>query len=374
MLRTLLAAWLGPLKSGEYLSRRVYLEVKYTVHGEQKAHDISEDITKYLLSFTYTDNMSDKADDVNLTLEDRAELWSSSWMPTAGSLLDLTIHTYNWAQVNEGEKVLPLGRFSIDEIEVSSAPATVAIKAVSIPCNSTLRGEKKNRTWEDITVRGIAQDITRENEIALFWDCDDDPPLKHVEQSDQSDLAFLQKLCKDNGFALKASNEQVIIFDEYKFEAVDPTIVIPHPASTGVRNTELHYVDGLTGYRFRFKTRDIYGKCHVKYQAGSEKEVIEGEFSDPDKQESSHILEVSQQVSDIAEAERLAKKKLREANKDEVTGSVELPGDFDFAAGLVIRVENYGRLDGRYIITKVRHAISGTFKTSIDIRRCLNGY
>lgn len=373
MLNALLSAWLGPLKSGEQLSRRAYLEVKYTVHGEKEAHDISEDITKYLLSFTYTDNMSDKADDVNLTLEDRAELWSSSWMPTAGSLLDLTIHTYNWASVHEGEKTLPLGRFAIDEIEVASVPTTVSIKAVSIPCDCALRGEKKNRTWEDITVREVAQDITAENKVKLFWDCGEDPRLDHVEQSDQSDLSFLQKLCRENGFALKASNEQIIIFDEYKFEAAEPSAAILHPSSRYAHGTKLRYIDSLTGYRFRFKTRDIYSKCHVKYQAGEEKEVIEGIFSDPDKKDGP-VLEISQQVADTAEAERLAKKKLREANKEEVTGSVELPGDFDLSAGLVLRVENYGKLDGNYIITKVRHTVSSLFKTSIDLRRCLNGY
>ena len=83
------------------------------------------------------------------------------------------------------------------------APATVQIKAVGVTFESSLRGEKKNRTWEKITVKKCCEDIAAGNGLTLDWYCENNPPLDHVEQSDESDLEFLKKVVKDAGLCLK---------------------------------------------------------------------------------------------------------------------------------------------------------------------------
>ena len=39
--------------------------------------NISKDIAPFLISFSYTDNASDKADEICISLEDRRRLWLS---------------------------------------------------------------------------------------------------------------------------------------------------------------------------------------------------------------------------------------------------------------------------------------------------------
>lgn len=56
-------------------ARRCLALVKYN------GKDISTDLQQYLKSVSYTDNMSGEADDLQLTLEDRAGLWQAAWMP-----------------------------------------------------------------------------------------------------------------------------------------------------------------------------------------------------------------------------------------------------------------------------------------------------
>lgn len=379
-LFNILSDWLGSLTPGSKLSRRAWVVIKYKPKGGTEAKDISEDISKYFLSLSFTDNLSGKADDVTLELEDKAQLWLEEWFPERGSLLSITIHTYNWLNLNEGEVELPLGNYQIDEIDANGMPSTVQIKAVSVIGDGTLRGVTKNRTWENISVWKCASDICQENGLELFWDCEENPNLDHVEQADQSDLDFLDKICKDNGRSLKVTPERVIIFDDKKYEEQKPQLLCLKPTQPVVSLVDgaldagdMVKVNLLTGYRLTAKTRDVYWKCHVKYAKGKDKTVIEAEFADPNKQDGP-VLHVGDQVQDKAEAERLAKKKLREKNKDEFKGSFSTMGNFNIMAGLTIQLHGFGKFDGIYIIEKASHTISSAYTTSFDIRRCLDGY
>ena len=66
-------------------ARRILTIIKYN------NKDISADISKYLKSISYTDNLSGEADDLQITLEDKAGLWQSTWMPEKGALLDVML-------------------------------------------------------------------------------------------------------------------------------------------------------------------------------------------------------------------------------------------------------------------------------------------
>lgn len=361
----------------EHLGRRAWLQVTYN------SKDISEALAQYLISASYTDNLSGQVDDISLTLEDKAGLWQSDWMPVKGATLDIILCTYNWQGLYDGEFDTTLGTFEVDEIEMTSAPDVVNIKAVAISIgdDSTLRSTMRSKTWENISVRKVANDIAWENGLKLFWDCDDNHNIDKLEQNDESDLSVLQKVCDDAGFALKITTDTIIVFDEAKYEQAEPVIEIYHPGTTTVM--DIAEADGTptperifhsTGYSFKTKIRDVYKKCHIKYTNDQDKSVIESTFTDPNKSNGA-TLEIHQQVTSQAEADRLAKKKLREKNRDECTGSYSLDGCQFLCAGETIEMIGFGVFSGRYIVTQAKHDISGSgYVTSIDVRRCLIGY
>lgn len=361
----------------EHLGRRAWLQVTYN------SKDISEALAQYLISASYTDNLSGQVDDISLTLEDKAGLWQSDWMPVKGATLDITLCTYNWQGLYDGEFDTTLGTFEVDEIEMTSAPDVVNIKAVAISVgdDSTLRSTLRSKTWENISVRKVANDIAWENGMKLFWDCDDNPDIDKLEQNDESDLSVLQKVCDDAGFALKITTDTIIVFDEAKYEQAEPVIEIYHPGTNII--ADIAEADGTptpdrifhsTGYSFKTKIRDVYKKCHIKYTNDQDKSVIESTFTDPNKSDGA-TLEIHQQVTSQAEADRLAKKKLREKNRDECTGSYSLDGCQFLCAGETIEMIGFGVFSGRYIVTQAKHDISGSgYVTSIDVRRCLIGY
>jgi phage protein D len=69
----------------------------------------------------------------------------------------------------------------------------------------------------------IGADIARLAGMELFYDTDDDPEYDRIEQTEQADLPFLQKLCEDAGLSLKVTGMQLVIFDDSKYEQMPPS-------------------------------------------------------------------------------------------------------------------------------------------------------
>ena len=338
--------------------------------------DITAGITPYLKSMSYTDNMSGKADDLELVLEDREGLWEGDWMPEKGATLKVSLLTTNWDRLFSGGQTLDLGQYEVDTIECKGLPSEVTIKAVSIPDNNKLRGEEHSRSWEKAKLSAIAGDIAQGAGMTLKYTAPDDPQLDRAEQTDESDLSFLYKLCSDHGVAVKIFKNELILFDEIDYEKADPMITIVRPGLSTLQQgtSDMLYVSRLSGWSFESKIRDTYKACHVKYKAGKDKEVIEATFTAPDKKEGK-TLQVHEQVASIAAAEKLAKRKLREKNQEEVTGSIDCLGNLALLTSLTVQLTGFGKFDGKYLMTEAKHEMgSSGYSTSISVRRCLNGY
>lgn len=347
-------------------ARRILPIIKYN------NKDISADISKYLKSISYTDNLSGEADDLQITLEDKAGLWQSTWMPEKGALLDVMLQQKYWQTLSALPQSLRLGLFEIDEITSSGYPSEVQIKAVSVPDNNTLRGTERSRSWEKAKLQVIANDIASAAGMSLFWDTEENPVLDRAEQTEQSDLSFLYAICKDKGLALKISDKKIIIFDEAKYEAEKAKITIVKPGTVYKKESGMKYLFVGTGYSLRTKIRDIYAACRVSYQQGSSKSNIEATYTAAGKK--GKTLQVNEQVESVAEALNLAKKRLREKNKDEVTGSLNMLGNFVLLSGVTVNLLGFGAFDDKYLITRASHDIGSGYTTNIDVRRCLNGY
>ena len=130
--------------------------------------NISKDVAPYLLSFTYTDNASDKADDISISLEDRKRLWVDDWFPSKGDKVKVSILVHNWDAADKTES-LPCGTFEVDEISCSGPPNKVTIKAVSTLVSKPMRQEKHTKAWENIRLSSIAGDIANKNGLKLFF-------------------------------------------------------------------------------------------------------------------------------------------------------------------------------------------------------------
>ena len=249
--------------------RNVTVKLKY----EQK--DITQDLVPYLKDFSFNDVMSGEADDISLTLHDIDELWMSDWFPEKGAKLTASIVFHNWNELGD-EIEMKCGEFEIDEITCKNPPHEVTIGAVSVPDESKLRGELKSRSWEKTTLKAVAEELAKGAGLELFYDTPDTIDLDRVEQTDQSDLEFLMKVCKDNGLALKVSDKQVIIFDETKYETEKVVAtLIKGPMPTDLTEDQIKKLGEIIPYQgsysLKSSLKDIYWGCHVKHKSTKQK-------------------------------------------------------------------------------------------------------
>jgi phage protein D len=318
--------------------------------------DISRDIAPYLISFSYTDNASDKADDLSITLEDRAGNWRDPWFPSKGAVIHATIVTHDWSGPNETQS-LPCGTFEIDDIECSGPPTQVQIKAVSTLVSKSMRQQQKTKAWENIKLSAIAGDVAGKNGLTLFWDSPNDPLFERRDQTEMSDLGFLQKLCRDYGVGIKVTDTQLVCYDEEKYEAKGAI------ASIAFGNKR------IKNYRFRTKVRGTYKGARLQYHDPVKDEDFEV-YTDGDAEGSGEDLVINQKADTLDDAEKIAEKKLHDANKKETTGSITLVGDMRFLGGSNVAVSGWGKFDGTYFIEKAAHKVSknGGYETSLDLR------
>lgn len=336
-------------------ARRAYLEVKYN------KTNISKHIEPYVLGWSFTDNLSGQADELQLNLQDREQVWIYDWMPDKGATLKANIVRNNWRYWGLVERSV-LGQFDIDDIEVSGPPSIVNINSISVPTSSSLNGENKNRAWEKVKLSVVTKDIANKNGLKLFFDTKDNPTYDRIEQTEETDLEFLTRICNDAGLCLKISNRSIVIFDEEKYESEEPVMTITKGDSNIIRYSGS---STLTG---------VYKSCRVDYQDGKKKKKISTTYTPPNPPKTGRVLVINEKVSSIAEGQRLAKKRLRQENKNAVKMSLTLLGDILLFAGRTVLIKGFGAFDGKYIITQAVHSQQNGYQTSIQIRKCLEGY
>lgn len=322
--------------------------------------NISEEIDQYLLSFTYTDHANGKADDLQITFEDREGLWRSDWFPEKGARLSSGLVVSNW-NGGQREEALPLGFFEVDGIDTNGPPDTAALKAISVPITSSLSDEDKSRAWENAKLSVIAADIAGPAGMELFYDTDDDPGYDRIEQTEQADLPFLQKLCEDAGLSLKVTGLQLVIFDDSKYEQMEPVKTITRGRSN------------IISYSGRSRTKEIYSSCRVEYKGGKQAENINYTYVPPNRPTTGKTLIINERVNSIAGAERLAKKRLRQKNREEMTFSLTMQGDISLVAGVTVVLEGWGVFDGKYFVDQATHSGPG-YVVALELRRVLEGY
>lgn len=326
-------------------ARRTEVQIYY------EGVDISAELAGYLESLSYTDNASGKVDDLALTLDNTDGLWSGTWLPGKTDRIRATI-----SQIVDGVVVgrLYCGEFQVDEIECSGWPLVAQLKAASVPVNTSVRREKRTRAWESVKLSKIAADVSDAAGLALVFDAPADAEYDRVDQRDESDLAFLHRLCKDAQLALKVTDKQIVIFDEATYDAKGAVATLKP--------------ENLKDFRFKTQAHDVYKACRVSYFDPADKKVKEYTAT-ADGIKSGHTYVHRTRVGSIAEAQSTAEKMLRQKNKHETTASVSLSGDVNLVAGVNVVLSGFGTFDGKYAIEKAAHAVQGGYTTGLDLRR-----
>ncbi|MCL2588641.1 MAG: contractile injection system protein, VgrG/Pvc8 family [Oscillospiraceae bacterium] len=279
---------------------------------------------------------------------------------SSGFTIQAAFVRLNWN--NDGrDKVLDCGQFSLDGVSHKGPPSSVVVKATSLPYGSLIRQTKKCKAWEAVKLSDIVSAIASAGDMTSLFESARDPFYERVEQVQISDIAFLKKLCQDAGIALKITNNIIVLFDQVAYEEKPPIMDIAFGDGS--------YLDwdldtGSNG--------TSYTSCRVSYVDPATGRAIVGIARVPDYEadhENNQQLEITAKVSSVGEAEELARKHLRLANKFAKSVRLTMPGDPDLMAGVTLTLSDWGPWSGKHIISKARHRIASSgYTTQITLR------
>lgn len=279
-----------------------------------------------------------------------------------GAIIHALIVQKNWDSTGK-DKMLDCGIFEVDSVDGSGPPAKINIKATSIPYTSTIRKQAKTKAWENIYLSAIAEEIARKNGMKCMFESAYNPFYNRREQVQQSDIVFLQSLCKNAGISLKVTARIIVLFDAATYEKKD-----------AIRDIKRGKADVLS-YRFSTNFNDTaYSSCHVSYTDSKTGSTIEYTYKPRNADGNGQVLEINEKVNDREEARQLAMKRLRQKNKREFTAEFSLVGDLDIVAGVTVNVIGYGAFDGKYIVESATHNVTSGYTVNVKLRRVLEEY
>lgn len=334
--------------------RRIGLDVLYD------NQTITVDIEPFITDVSFTDNFSGQADTISVSLGDRERKWMGSWMPKKSASLEASlVIPKDWGLDKSYKRFL--GYFEIDDINISGPPNKVTINGTSVPEASDLKSQR-SRSWEKTNFRNVVSDIAKKNGMKLYFGCEDNPVYDRLDQDSETDLAFLMRICNDHGYALKVANNSISIFDEVAFEKEDAVDTI---SRTDFRLMDFNGNDTLSG---------VYKSCKVSYTDSKSKKTYTYTYTPPKPPKTNKVLVVNESAKSKSDAIRLAKKNLRNENKKATTMTLKMAGFALYYAGHTLNLKNFGGFDGKYIVTSVSGKVGNSSETSLELRKCLEGY
>lgn len=323
--------------------RRTEIEIEYN------GKNVKTTLCNYIESFSYEDAGSGEGDTLSIELENIDKRWLNDWFPIKGDTISAKINMLNWYKEKD-KHTFNCGKFLLDDFSFSGRPLKCSISALSTPMDQSFKATERSKTWENVKLKDIANEIAQRASISLEYDADD-IVIKTIEQSKQTDADFLSQLCEKYDLSIKIYSYKLVIYDTSKYEQkeVVRTINETEVSNWSIKST----LDGTyTGGKMQYTE----GKSTKEFlcQIGS----------------GTRILSLNEKADSKQDAEKKIRSEVNKANRQLVTGSFEIMADEKLAAGCCINLRGFGKFDGKYYINKVSHNLgSSAYTMSIDVNQ-----
>ena len=217
--------------------------------------DISDEIAHSISSLNYTDNSKNAIDDLEMELENLDYRWLKEWYPDENAQLLVGIHE----EIGNETNFLDLGTFYVDEPTFENNKLN--LKCLALPLDQNIRDQKNSVAWEKITLRELVTQIANKHEMNAEIYADNEF-FERLDQNQETDLAFINRVVKETGLNMKVSDDKIIIFDDEEMEK-NETIEIFNIKDERIRSFSL-----------KKKNKEIYDKVEVSYYDPDKKKVI----------------------------------------------------------------------------------------------------
>lgn len=331
------------------VGRQVLLDLTYG------GNSIWADVEEEALSFTYTEEASGSADVLTVELVDPDGKWRSEWFPKRGVEIEAAITSIGFGPE---DIELDCGTFEIAKPRVSGPPDKISFEATATRVTGKLKRERRSFPWQNISLENLCSLLSGRAGLSLDYR-GEEITIDREEQTRQTDLQFLAKLCAKHDHGLKIWRDELRVYSFEQFEAEPARVVIDR-------------ADGnLIKYAYAADAHDIYRAVEVSYRDPVRGQTMTSVYKPKYPPPSGSIKRINAKVKSAAQARRIAQKAIRQANSKELTGDLTVVGDLRLRAANNTQLKGFGIADVYPVFnTKVVHSVgSSGFTTSLDFRR-----
>lgn len=301
--------------------------------------DITHKIKTRLVSLSITDETGLISDKIELLLDDRDDKLA---LPPRGEMLRVAIGY-------EGHRLTSMGKYIVDEVSCFKPPQQMRIIANASNTNqkdllSHLKAPK-SRSWHEHTLNTIVETIAKEHHFdkAIIDSEFKEIYIDHIDQSDESDIAFLQRLSEELGGYVKPSNNYLLFANKLS------GLTLTGKPMPEVTIEPSH----ITNIEMRIAERGKYGRVAAKwhnFDTGKEEKVSVGK-DEP-------TFSMRNTYSTIQRAKKAATAKHNEVINGNESLQLNIIGNPKITAQSRIRIKQVShKINGLWIALTVTHQL-----------------
>ncbi|QCI14237.1 phage late control D family protein [Pseudomonas putida] len=302
-------------------------------------NDITFQINDRLLLLRTTDKPGMESDDFELRIDARDGVVA---LPARGASIEVHLGYI-------GQPLARLGRYTVDEVELSGPPDTLVIRGKA----SDLRGSGRtirSGSWEAVTLQRIVAEIGARNGWQAI--CPVLTQVARVDQYNESDFNFITRLARQYDCTAKLGNGQLL--------------VLPRQAGQSATGKPLGVVNltraDVGQWQFRLDDKAARAIVRTRYQdpATGEQKVVE--LANGQAANGQRPVHTDRHLyPDRSAAEQAARARLASFNRDTASVRLDLPGRTDLFAERSIDLEGFATgLDGQYLIDSVEQVFTAS--------------
>lgn len=308
--------------------------------------DITALINDRLLLLRTLDKPGMESDEFELRIDDRD---GAVTLPKRGAGIEIYL--------GYGSNALArLGRYTVDDIEVSGPPDTLVIRGKA----SDMRGSGKTTrsgSWESVPLSRIVSDIGARNGWAP--ECSVATVVPRADQLNESDFNFITRLAKDHDCTAKVADSKLLVLPRQSGQTASGKSLV----AIIIRRSD------VSRWQFRFTDRTTQKAVKAKYQDKKTGELVNLTLDNDDAPAGLPPVHTDRHIHpNKSAAEQAAKARLAAFNRSTAEVRLEMVGRTDLFAERQINAQGFKEgLDGVFLVDSVEQVFTQTgWSTTVE--------
>lgn len=299
--------------------------------------DITALINDRLLLLRTTDKPGMESDDFELRIDDRDSAVS---LPSRGASIEVFLGY-------SGTALTRLGRYTVDEVELSGPPDTLVIRGKA----SDMRGSGKTTrsgSWEGVSLASIVKDVAARNGWSPV--CPVDTVVPRADQLGESDFNFITRLSKQFDCTAKVADGKLLVMKRQGGQS----------ASGKALGTITLTRSDVSRWQFRLGDRSSHKAVSTKHQDKKTGKLAIVTLDNDEAPDGLPPVHTDRHIyPNKSAAEQAAKARLAAFNRSTAAVRLEMPGRTDLFAERTINAQGFkSGLDGEYLVDSVEQVFT----------------